>query len=371
MRITLVISTLGPGGSERAMSVIANFWAATSHNVTLITLAHVDHDFYALHSRVKRVGLGLLKDSRSLIEGVRNNFARVTALRRQIRNARPDVVICFGDTTNVTTLIATLGLGLPVVVCEQVDPRQYRIGWVWDILRRTVYPGAVTLVVVSSAMATGWAERIIRKDRIRIIPNPVYVTPNVSVKRFDGHASGFTIVAMGRLVKQKGFDYLLEAFQLCSDRHPEWSLEILGEGDERQRLETMRAELGLSDRVRFLGIVKEPSRVLRQADLFVMSSRFEGFPLALIEAMSCGLPAISTDCPTGPSEIIRNNIDGILVPPGDVTALAGAMDRLMGDPVERQHLAAHAVKVVERFGTERIMVLWEELLARITSVTYA
>jgi GalNAc-alpha-(1->4)-GalNAc-alpha-(1->3)-diNAcBac-PP-undecaprenol alpha-1,4-N-acetyl-D-galactosaminyltransferase len=371
MRITLVISSLAPGGAERAMSEMANYWSATSHDVTLITLASADHDFYALDTRVKRVGLGLLKDSRNLIEGVRNNFARVTSLRREIRHARPHVVISFVDTTNVMALIATSGTGLPVVVCEQVDPRQYSIGWVRDILRRTVYPGAVMLVVVSSAVATGWAERIVRKDRIRMIPNPVYVKPNGSFERFNGHPSGFTIVAMGRLVRQKGFDHLLEAFRLCADRHPKWSLDILGEGNERRSLETMRTELGLSDRVRFLGIVKEPSTVLRQADLFVMSSRFEGFPLALIEAMACGLPTISTDCPTGPSEIIRNDIDGILVPPGDVTALAGAMDRLMGNPAERRRLAARAVDVVERFGTCKIMTIWNELLARIAGATYA
>lgn len=370
MRITLVISTLGPGGAERAMSVMANYWSATSHDVTLITLAPADHDFYALDSRVKRVGLGLVKDSRNLIEVVCNNFARVTSLRRKIQHARPDVVICFGDTTNVKALLATSGTGLPVVVCEQVDPRQYPIGRIWDLLRRLVYPRAVTIVVVSSAMATGWAERIVRKDRIRMIPNPVYVMPNSSVERFNGDPPGFTIVTMGRLVKQKGFDHLLEAFRLCSDRNPEWSLEILGEGDERQSLETMRAELRLSDRVRFLGIVKEPSTVLRQADLFVMSSRFEGFPLALVEAMACGLPVISTDCPTGPSQIIRNDIDGILVPPDDVTALAGAMDQLMGNPAKRRRLATRAVEVVERFGTCKIMTMWDELLAHIAGATH-
>lgn len=371
MRITLVISTLGSGGSERAMSVMANYWAETNHEVTLITLGSVEHDFYALHSKVRRIGFGLVKDSTNLLEVVRNNVLRALSLRREIRKIQSDVVISFGDTTNVKTLLSTVGMGLPVVVCEQIDPRQYPIGWGWGMLRRAVYPRAVTVVVVSSAMATCWAERIVRKDRIRVIPNPVYVKPDNSVNPFDDHPHGCTIVAMGRLVKQKGFDYLLEAFRLCADRHPKWSLKILGEGDQRQSLEAKSADLMLSDRVKFLGIVKEPSRVLRQADLFVMSSRFEGFPLALIEAMACGLPAISTDCPTGPSEIIRDNIDGILVIPGDVAALANAMDRLMSNPLERQRLATRAVEVVERFGIHRIMALWDELLVHISSVTRA
>ena len=369
MRITLVISTLGSGGAERAMSVMANDWATTSHDVTLITFASKDYDFYALHVRVKRVGLGLMKNSTTLIEGIRNNFARMTSLRREIVRSQPDAVICFGDTTNVTTLVAASGTGLPVVVCEQIDPRQYPIGRLWNVLRRLVYPRAVTLVVVSSAMATGWAERITSKNRIRVIPNPVYVSPALLVNSVNRQNPGFTIVAMGRLVRQKGFDCLLEAFSMCSDRHPNWSLDILGDGDERHTLELLKEKLGLENRVRFLGIVKEPSTILRQADLFVLSSRFEGFPLALIEAMACGLPAISTDCPTGPSEIIRNEIDGILVPPGDVPALAGAMARLMDNPAERQRLAARAVDVVERFGTRKIMTLWDELLAQVAHAT--
>jgi len=369
MRITLVISTFGPGGSERAMSVMANYWAARSHDVTLITFASKDQDFYALHARVKRVGLGLLKASTNLIEGVRNNFARVTSLRREIVCSEPDVVICFGDITNVKTLLAASGTGLPIVVCEQIDPRQYPIGRLWNILRRLVYPRAATLVVVSSAMATGWAERITSKNRIRVIPNPVYVSPAPLVNCENRQNQGFTIVAMGRLVRQKGFDVLLKAFSLCSDRHPKWSLDILGDGDERQTLELLKEELRLEKRVRFLGIVKEPSTILRQADLFVLSSRFEGFPLALIEAMACGLPAISTNCPTGPSEIIQNEIDGILVPPGDVSALAGAMERLMDNPAERRRLAARAVDVVERFGTNTIMTMWDDLLAHVTNAT--
>jgi glycosyltransferase involved in cell wall biosynthesis len=171
---------------------------------------------------------------------------------------------------------------------------------------------------------------------------------------------------MGRLAHQKGFDVLLRAFAACAARHRAWSLVILGEGDQRRMLEAQRAELGLSDRVKFPGWVPEPIRLLRQADLFVMSSRYEGLPLALLEAMACGLPAISTDCPTGPSEVIRHGENGWLVPVEDVDALAAALDRLMGDGEMRRRLALRATDVTKQFGAQRIMTLWMDLIERLT-----
>jgi len=205
-------------------------------------------------------------------------------------------------------------------------------------------------------------------DRIHIIPNPVYVIPDAQERRRKSETAEHTIVAMGRLVHQKGFDLLLEAFKQCSSRFPHWSLAILGEGHERSALESLVTRLELHWRVRFAGLVENPPAVLRGADLFVMSSRFEGFPLALIEAMACGLPVISTDCPTGPSEIIRNHVDGILVPTGDAMKLADAMERLMAHPEERNGLAARAIGVYERFGIEAIMKLWDKLLADISAL---
>lgn len=368
MRIALVISAFGAGGSERAMSVLANYWADNGEQVTLITLAPEGNDFYRLHVTVRRIGLGVTARSRNLFERVWNNVERVRALRRQIRDIRPEIVISFGDTTNVTTLLAAVGMVLPVVICEQVDPRQYAIGTAWSLFRRAVYRRAVALVVVSKAMATGWAQTIVPNDRIRVIPNPVHFMPTGSERPSNVAVRGGTIVAMGRLVKQKGFDILLEAFRLCSDHHPQWSLHILGEGEERKTLEAMAETLKLQGRVKFIGLVKDPSLVLRDADMFVMSSRFEGFPLALIEAMACGLPVISTDCPTGPSEIIRNGVDGILVPAEDAYALSAAMECLLADPEKRRRLATEAVNIVDRFGAEKVMMLWDQLRMQVVGI---
>jgi glycosyltransferase involved in cell wall biosynthesis len=172
---------------------------------------------------------------------------------------------------------------------------------------------------------------------------------------------------MGRLIQVKGFDRLLSAFKQLADTHPDWELVILGEGELRPELERQRTQLGLADRVHLPGFSDNPFLILRAAKLFVMTSHSEGFPYALLEAMSCGLPAVAMDCESGPREIIRPGVDGLLVADGDVDSLAAALDRLMTNEPERQTLAARAAEVLDRFGLEKIITQWEKLFAEVVS----
>ncbi|MEP7152706.1 MAG: glycosyltransferase family 4 protein [Nitrospira sp.] len=363
MRITLVIASLQAGGAERVLSVLANHWAEHGRQVTLITLDSIDADFYPVHPEVTRIGLGLMGISSHIIAAVKNNVIRLKRLRREIRTSQPDVVLSFIDKTNTVTLAASLGLGIPVIASEHIDPRQHPIGAIWAGLRALLYPRAAAVVVLTDGVR-GWAERIVRPSAVHVIPNHAPASVVESACGPEVKRSGGTIAAMGRLSPQKGFDLLLRAFSLCAKLYPEWSLIILGEGEERGRLERLTHELGIKDRVVLPGCVSDPAKVLREVDLFVLASRYEGFPMALVEAMACKLPVISTDCPSGPKEIIRNGVDGMLVPPNDIDALAAAMNRLMADREERDRLGARAGEIVERFSIERIMPMWDELFTQ-------
>jgi len=347
------------------MTQMANYWAGHGHGVTLVTLDEAERDFYVVHPAVARVGLGLARPSFGLRQALINNLDRIKALREAIRRSDPHVVISFVDKTNVLTLMATVGLSIPVVVSERIDPRHHGIERLGAFLRWVFYRHATALVIQTDGLRR-WAHGLIDPRAVYVIPNPLAQEIEGDGRPVKSGGTENVVVSMGRLVAQKGFDDLLKAFARCTRSRPDWSLVIIGEGPERDRLGALAAELGVQSRIRLVGRLADPVAILRRAELFVLASRYEGFPNALVEAMACGLPVVSTDCPSGPRDIIRQGVDGVLVPPDDVAALAEAMGRLMDDPLERRRLGARAVEVVERFNVQTIMQSWSDLLSRIT-----
>ena len=360
-RLTLVIPSLTQGGAERVLTMMANHWARSGHAVVLITLDASQNDTCPLDPEVSRVGLGLLKSSAGPLQAVWNNGTRLRSLRRAIRDSRPDIVISFIDRMNVLTLLATRGLGLDVIVSERVDPRRHEIGTMWNALRRSLYPRARALVVQTERVCRA-ARPLVRRKPVYVIPNAIKVPKEPAATLPAEQQSGRRIVAMGRLVPQKGFDLLIQAFAQTAAEHPEWRLHILGNGPQQRELEQLAGAGDVSERVSFGGWVAETTDFLRQSDLFVLSSRYEGFPNALLEAMACGLPAVSFDCDSGPAEIIRDGIDGLLVEAENVEALAKAMKRLMSDDELRRRMRARAPEVIERFGVDEFFRRWECVL---------
>ncbi len=324
------------------------------HAVSVVTLLGEENDFYELPSQVQRMSLG--------ISGPFQAMWRISALRKSILSTRPDVVISFIYRMNILTLMAMWGRRVPVVVSERSDPGAYRIRKIWDCLRWLIYPGAARVVVQSEGALRYFLPRF--RERSCVIPNPV-ISPPVTDSSSNTVPDQLMILSIGRFIEEKRFALLIGAFSKLKEKHPEWKLTILGDGPLRNDLELLRHQLGLESHLHLPGCVKDPYTILREADLFVLSSRVEGFPMALCEAMACGLPVISTDCPSGPRDIIRDGVDGILVPPGDVDALAVKMDHLMKDEPERRRLGSRAVEVVGRFGIEKVISMWEEMLNKV------
>lgn len=365
MRLMLVVPSLSEGGAARVLTTLANAWAARGHEVTVITLAGAEQDAFALDDTVMRVGLEVMASASNPLIGALRNLRRSWALRSALRRIDPDVAVAFLHRTAVRTVIAAAGTGVPVVVSERADPRREPLALAWRALRRIAYRWAAAVVVQTGEVAA-WAGRWLPADRVHVVPNPVE-TPAAAPGRAElptlSVPTAHMVMGMGRLASQKGFDVLIEAFARAARERPDWGLLILGEGPERERLEALAGRLGVADRVRLPGHVASPWERLGSVDLFVLSSRYEGFPNVLLEAMARRIACVSFDCPTGPSEIVRHGEDGLLVPAGDVDALARAMKRLMGNPAARRALGRRARSVVDRFAVDRVLDRWEEVLA--------
>ncbi|MBD1903544.1 glycosyltransferase family 4 protein [Trichocoleus sp. DQ-A3] len=366
MKITLVISSLSCGGAERVLALLAQGFFRKGYEVAVLTLSGIESDFYKLPDAVHRLALNIAENSPTPAHAIWNNLYRIWILREAIISTRPDVVISFLDKTNVLTLLALIKTSYPVIATEHCDPSIISCGSLWEKLRRLTYPYTVRLVSVSQGVDSyfDW----LPKTKRTVIYNPLAIGEDEqnSITLPKGADLGKKLViAMGRLTYIKGFDILLSAFSKIADKHLDWQLLILGKGNLRIELENQRDSLGLTERVFFLGSMSNPFPILKLSKLFVMSSRTEGFGNVLIEAMACGLPVISTDCPSGPREIIRDGVNGILVQNGDVEALAVAMDRLMSDRGERKRLADRAADVTERFSLEKIMGMWEALISEV------
>jgi GalNAc-alpha-(1->4)-GalNAc-alpha-(1->3)-diNAcBac-PP-undecaprenol alpha-1,4-N-acetyl-D-galactosaminyltransferase len=381
MRITLIISTLTGGGAERVATTMANYWAAKGWEVTILTTDFgSESPCYGLHPSVSHVDLSsprfkghpeesqasarlddLMHDcSRPERAVLIPEAAHILRMRRAIVSTSPDAAISYIDRTNICVLVAIRGLGVPVIVSEQCDPNNSSLGAGWELLRRRLYPEARYVAVLTDE-SLGYFSSLAHM-RGRIIPNALTPAVFAHSDEVPQQRHGKTLMAMGRLAHEKGFDLLLSAFAVVATKHRDWTLEILGEGPIRAYLLSCIQKHGLEERVLMSGFTRRPFDAMRRADLFALSSLDEGFPNVLLEAMACGLPVVSFDCPSGPRHIIRNGVDGVLVPPRDAKAMAAALDHLMGDEAERKRLASKAREVVERFGVAKVMSMWEELI---------
>ena len=262
---------------------------------------------------------------------------------------------------NVLAILACTGLPARVVVSERVDPDSHREQRLWAGLRAIVYCRADAVVVQTEAAARWFRKRLGKRPPVSVIPNPVVAVGELP--RSDLQVPKPFILAAGRLVPQKGFDILIRAFGLIASGAPQLRLVIAGEGPEAQQLCQLAAGLGLASRVLFLGTVSNLSALMRGAEAFVLSSRYEGFPNVLLEALASSLPIVSADCPSGPREILRDGEFGLLVPCEDPSALADALRRITTDADLRHRLSAIGSRAIAPYELRRVVDDWEDLLS--------
>ncbi len=354
MRILLIYHALQMGGVDSVVAKHVNHWAAHGQDITLALFsAPGSPAHYALHPGVRVLHLDLFSSGGSPLKRLTAAVRRHLKLRRTIRETAPDMVVSHVDAVNARVLLAARGLKIPVVVTEHTDPNVFRPPWPWSWLRRMLYPGAAKVVVLNRVMREYFLGYL-PGDNVLIIPNPLDLGP-LDVERDETR----TILYLGRLAPEKGVDVLIRAFACC--RQEGWSLNIAGDGPLRSQLEGLSRELGVEDDVHFLGSIQDVGPLLARAAIFALPSHFEGFPMALSEAMVCGVPPVATET-SGATNLIRDNENGLLSPVGDHLEFSKRLDRLMADDTLRRRLGNAAQRLREVVSIDSVMAQWNQTL---------
>ncbi|MBC8737350.1 glycosyltransferase [Paraburkholderia sp. UCT31] len=359
MKIGLVAHGLSAGGAERLLCNLADAFAASGHDIVVITFDEGATDFYPLPGACRRVRVGSTVASPTVFHSLVRNARRVFQLSRALTAEAPDVVVSFLSRTNAVTVAACRLSRTPCVITEHVRAAPDNRFWTTAIAR--TYPHADALVSVSAGVDADFAW--IDSSQRFVIPNLIKTPENV-VATPRGETRGLRFVSMGRLTEQKNQALLLDAFAKYRSVDADATLTLIGDGPLRAPLQEYARAHALDEYVTFTGELQDPFPVLKASDAFVLSSDFEGFGNVLVEAMSIGLPVISTDCPHGPGEILGGGA-GILVPVCDATSLARAMQKLGQSPYERARLAAAGLERSQAFSRSAILPQWLRLLERV------
>jgi glycosyltransferase involved in cell wall biosynthesis len=357
---------------------------AKRHDVEIVSVVrHRDKPSFPRPKGVRLIGLTDLRTERmerlAAHKGPRAQFQTWTSRRRSHLMSSHDFR---HPTFNLLTDLNLLRYLLPLrdgvvigtrpainlAVAHVVSPSVVKVGQDHMNLRTyndglkaqiaAVYPKLDLVSTLTEGDAEDYRAHLGDRTRVVCMPNGV---PELGGRRAE--LDNKVVVAAGRMGPQKGFDRLLPVWAKLAQEHPDWELKIWGGGKGIGKLRSQAEELGIADSAHVMGFTNKLHEELADSSLYVMSSRKEGFPMVLLEAMSVGLPVVSYDCPTGPRDIIREGVDGYVVPDGDGDALAAAMSRLMGDAEARKAFGAAAVEGAARYDIATIAGRWEELLA--------
>jgi len=364
MKVAFVISSLGIGGAERVLVNMANYWAERGNDVTLVSMDSPDAPaFHVLNERVRLISLNLLANSANPVQAIRQTVGRIRAIRQTMCAIRPDVIISFMDRMNVLTLFASRRLGIPTIVSDRVDPACPNIGRAWNALRTISYRYASALVLQTARFKPFYAPKI--QSRIFEVPNPISkLVRSCAPGTLQGREE--IVISMGRLVDYKSFDVIINAFAEVADKNPAWKLHMYGQGPEKESLQALIDEKGLSSRIKMMGVTDEPLVKMSEASIFALASVAEGIPNVLIEAMAMGCAVVSTDV-GGVPDVVVDGKDGLIVPMGDRAALSRALGLLMSDPELRLSIGRNAVAIRDRLSEDRIMGMWEEVVRSVTA----
>jgi glycosyltransferase involved in cell wall biosynthesis len=359
MKIDFIISTLRGGGAERVLSLIANRLAKqNSYDISIITLFEGD-DNYELDSAIKRI---VLSKNKALPSHTVRSIINLSQHYKSKTN-RPDLIISFITLTNLIAIIVAKLFSIKIIAQEHNSHLRYMKNrkTITNFTRQYIYKKA-DLITVLTAFDIDYYKSF--GANVMVMPNPCSFIPIEN----NAHARSKTILAVGNLNRyhHKGFDNLIELIAPVLKAHPDWTLKIVGSGDDGLQLLTgLSRKHNLTEQIIFTGFISNISELMQESSIFILSSRFEGLPMVLLEAMSQGMACIAYNCKTGPSDIINNNVNGILIEDQNQNEMRDKLLDLMTNENLRKTLANNGLKSLERFNIETIIKDYENVFNKI------
>ena len=353
MKIAFYINAIHEGGAERVMVNLANAFVNKGDEIILIT-SFKDTWEYPYSDKIKRYILGVKPTKNSKFK---RNIIRVFELRKILKEEKPDCLISFMAEANYRGIIASLGLNNKVIISVRNDPNVEYRGAIGKVLGKFLLPLADGCVFQTLDAQKWFPKRLQKKSKI------IYNAVKDEFFNIERNVEKNTVVTCGRLEKQKNHKLLINAFEIVLYKHPDARLLIFGEGSLRHELEDLIKNKNLNRNIKLCGNSNDIPKMLSNAEIFVLSSNYEGMPNALMEALAAGVPSISTNCPCGgPEMLIKNHENGILINVGDIFELSKSISYLLDFKKISREIGYRAKKRALEFKSNKIYNEWYEYI---------
>lgn len=369
--IAFYIGGLCIGGAERVICNLAEYFYSEGYRVTMVTKVR-DEKEYDLNPRIRRIIADITPEEETGSR-IHNLLARINKLRRIWKEVKPDVIVSFIRKNNLMAIASAVPLGIPVVVSVRSAPERELMGFGFKTISFLLFRMAAG-VVLQTREAYDFFPGYIRAKAV-VLPNsinPEFLKASEELEtQGDGSSTNSArkkkIITVGRIDDNKNQRLLVDAYARIAMQYPDWSLELVGDGSGKKSLEEYVRTLPCKDRINFTGAVDDVAKRMSEASIFVLPSKIEGMPNALIEAMVMGMACISTDCPCGgPRDLIAaDESNGVLVPVDNADAMAMALKRLITNDILRESMGDNAKKIINTLHPDAVNKQWKNYIENV------
>ena len=346
MKICFLWGSMGIGGAERVISSLSNTFVQNDDEVCIL-VSDSNPSKYILDKKVKYITLGMSGENTTLVQTAKSAIKKISLIKAKMRQLDPDIIIAFHVKLAILAKVACPNR--VVIGSERSNPYKTRISNREKLIVQL--SSFLNGFVFQTKGARNFYPRTVQK-KSAVIPNAISISVPADLQKYQERSK--QIVFVGRLKKEKRVDLLLKAFEAISSKHSEYHLLIYGEGREKEYLVELAKKKALANKVFFMGFTDDVATVLSKSRIFVLSSDEEGMPNTLIEAMACGCACVSTDCNFGPSELINNGVNGMLVETGNDVQIANALDKILSDERFGEYLSNNAKLISKELSMDAV-----------------